>query len=174
MKRLRKIAIVLPLVIAPLASAATADQNARLGPDTIPGFFETTTGHFSPLIRDTPNANRTYEGDFNILPDFRFDSDFSKDDTVFCDVRLVFGNVVNKQFYPNHTAQVSVNFAAGDPDKLITVPYRYTANSDKAQMSLVISCRGTGDSGAAHSFTVYYAVEDVPDGDVTRTLTNNL
>jgi hypothetical protein len=187
MTLLPKFAIALALLIGPAASGATADQKAALGPaasgavpnqkaalgpNTIPGFFDATTGRFTPLAIEPSTAGQEVSGDFKVLPDFRLDPDFSKDDTIFCEVKLEFGNLVNGQFFSNHTAQADVNFGAGDPDKLITVPYSYTPNSNNARVGLSISCRGTGDSGAQHSLMIYYPVEDLPHGDVTRQLTD--
>jgi hypothetical protein len=46
----------------------------------------------------------------------------------------------------------------------------YTPNSDKAGFDLSISCYGVDDDGDEHAFTLLYPFENLPDGDVTRTI----
>jgi hypothetical protein len=178
-------AIALALLITPAASGATADPmaalgpaasdaaldgKAKLGPNTIPGFFDVTTGRFTPLSAAPLAAGKTVSGTFTVHPIITFDLDITGTDTIFCQVTIIFGNVVNKQFFSNHTASASVNFSENHSDGGISVPYSYTPNSNNAKIQLDISCRANGDSGAGHSAAVFGAVENVPDGNVTRTM----
>jgi hypothetical protein len=162
----------LPAIAQAPALPPTGPPPAPAAPDlhSVPGFLDPATGRFTPLMPGNAASEHPVSGTFTVLPDFRFDPDFGKDSTIFCTVTLTFGNVVNGYFYTNHTAAASVNFAAGDPDKLIAVPYDYTPNSPNAKLGLSISCFGYGDSGAYHSLTEYFPVEGLPDGDVTRTI----
>jgi hypothetical protein len=161
---------------APAVLTGPHDKNAvGPGPGVAFGFYDPTTHRFtrgvSPTSASTPG--REQSGTYNILPDFRFDPAFGPDDSIFCEATLEFGNVTDKEFFPNHTARADVNFSAGDPDKLIQIPYAYTPNGGNAKAKLELQCRGYDDAGNQHSLTIYYPVEDVPDGDVTRQVTDN-
>jgi hypothetical protein len=151
------------------------DKNAvRPGPGIELGFYDPATGRFT---RGAPsasasNALQPVSGTFNVLPDFRFDKAFKSYNTIFCEVTLQFGNVTKGGYFTNHFARGDVNFAAGDPDKVIQIPYAYTPNSDNARARLEISCRGYDNNGVEHSETITYPVENLPDGDVTRQLTD--
>jgi hypothetical protein len=158
--------------LGPAASIGPPDRKAALGPDTIPGFFDETTGRFTPLTAEPsafgPSAaGTTVSGTFGVVFDFDFDSDLTLS-TIFCQVTLEFGNLVNGQFFPNHTAQSGVNFSANHPDAEIDVPYSYTPNSNNAKLRLKVTCSAEGNSGVEHTKTVYYSFEDLPHGDVSR------
>jgi hypothetical protein len=146
---------------------------ARPGPGVELGFYDPATHRFTP---GAPPASATtlspVSGTFSVLPDFRFDKAFAADNTIFCQVTLAFGNLASGEFFTNHFARGSVNFGAGDPDKVIEIPYAYTPNSNKAKLKLDISCYGYDNNGVEHMLDIGYPVEDVPDGDVTRQLTD--
>lgn len=182
--------IAVALLLAAAAVPALGQQPAMLvdahdkgavrpGPGVQLGFFDPATGRFTPGVPAAPSdrpappgGHSAVSGTYNVLPDFRFDKAFGPEDSIFCEVTLEFGNLVNGEFFPNHYARAGVNFAAGDPDKLIPVPYDYTPNSDKARMGLSISCYGYDDAGHYHSSSIYYPIGDLPDGDVSRRLTD--
>jgi len=50
-----------------------------------------------------------------------------------------------------NTASNSDNFAAGEPVKVISVPYAYTPTSAHAELIVSVACRAVGDSGTEHS-----------------------
>ena len=152
------------------------DKNAvRPGPGVEFGLYDPATRRFTPGTPPTTASTPPppVDGTFNVLPDFAFDPAFSSDDTIFCEASLEFGNVTNKEFFPNHYARADVNFSAGDPDKLIKIPYDYTPNSKNAKVSLELSCNGYDDNGNEHSSTIYFPVENLPEGDVTRQVTDS-
>lgn len=156
------------------ASDAAPSPSAKpsLSPTAIPGFQDPATGRFTPLSVEPSTAGKEVSGTFNVAVHFVFDSDFSQDDTIFCTITLVFGNHVANQFFTNHTAANSVNFNA-EPDHTFSVPYAYTPNSKNAKVRLEIECRGLSDSGTEHTFEDIYPVQDLPDGNVRRDVTEH-
>jgi hypothetical protein len=162
----------LPAIAQAPGLPPTALPEAPAAPDlhSVPGFLDPATGHFAPLMPGSAATKAPVSGFFHVSPDFRFDPDFGEDRTIFCTVTLTVGNLLNGQFFQNHTASASVDFAAGDPDKLISIPYDYTPNSPNAKLGLSIGCYGYGNSGAYHNQTYYCPAEDLPDGDVNRTI----
>src|ERR1700753_3500030 len=99
----------LTLASARVSGVAVADK--PVSPTAIPGFLDPATGRFAPLALEPSTAGQEVSGIADIAPIFHFDPDLTADDTIFCKVTLIFGNVVNNQFFSNHTAANSANFA---------------------------------------------------------------
>jgi len=156
----------LALAFAVLSGVAMAGKPP--GPAAIPGFLDPATGRFAPLAIEPSTAGQEVSGIADIAPIFHFDPDFTADDTIFCTVTLIFGNVVNNQLFSNHTASTSANFAAGEPITVLTLPYAYTPNSNNAKYRLEIECRGVGDSGTNHSIDIFFPAQDLPNGNVKQ------
>ena len=153
----------LTVALAVMAGSAMAGKPPSAA--VIPGFLDPATGRFAPLSLEPFTAGKEVSGTADIAPIFSFDPDLTADDTIFCTVTLIFGNLVNNQFFSNHTASTYANFAAGEPITVFTIPYAYTPNSNNAKIRLQIECRGLGDSGTNHSTTIIFPVQDLPDGN---------
>jgi hypothetical protein len=66
-------------------------------------------------------------------------------DTVNCTVTVTFGNRFrNKgEFFPNHTAEVAFNFAAGNPPHGVTIPFSYTPTGREPAFDIKLTCTRT-------------------------------
>jgi hypothetical protein len=145
------------------------DKNAvRPGPGIELGFYDPATGVFTRGMPPASTSGSLFSGNLSLLGLFDIDTAINHLLTIFVYAYCDFGPLITGQFAPNLFAEASVNFAAGEPQISVSIPFAYTSAGNSARMSVRFSAQVTDNNNVTHSAGVSLPLEPVPNGNVTR------